>query len=126
MVVRRPVAFVDDPELAVTVAFEPLPYPDPGPSDGDRAPPEEAALMMEDPVAVVAAPDPLDVVIVAVDVELEEVRLVQERSKRGVVLKVFPSMIPKLGFGVAPPSVSSRVYQKMLVLPKRGHPTASQ
>jgi hypothetical protein len=43
--------------------------------------------------------------------ELEELAL-QERSKRGVVLKVLPTT-PKLGFGVEP-SVSWRVYHQVL------------
>lgn len=87
----------------------------------------EAALEMEAPVAVVAAPDPL-AVDVAVDeepllLELEEM-LEQDRSYNGVVL---PNVVtPKLSLGVAPLSVSSRVNQKTLTLPNRGHPTTSQ
>jgi len=49
----------------------------------------------------------------------------QERSKYGVVVKGLPSTIPKLGL-VWTASLSSRVYHQVLVLPKRGHPTASQ
>lgn len=87
----------------------------------------EAALEIEAPVPVVAVPDPL-FVEVAVDettllLELEEM-LEQDRSYNGVVL---PNVVtPKLSLGVAPLSVSSRVNQKTLTLPNRGHPTTSQ
>jgi hypothetical protein len=56
--------------------------------------------------------------------ELEETAE-QERSKYGVVLKGLPGTRPKLGL-VWTASLSVRVYHQVLVLPKRGHPTASQ
>lgn len=54
----------------------------------------------------------------------EEEEAEQERSKRGVVLRVLPT-IPKLGLGVTG-SASWRMYHQVLVLPNRGHPTSSQ
>lgn len=58
------------------------------------------------------------------DEEGEESEALQERSYRGVVDKVLPT-IPKLGEGVSG-AASWRVYQKTLVFPKRGQPTSSQ
>jgi hypothetical protein len=79
---------------------------------------EERALETAEPVEVAVEDAELEV--------LATVTLVQERSKRGVVLRGVPGAIPKLGLGVALLSVSSRVYHQVLVTPKLGHPTWSQ
>ena len=96
-----------------------LPTPLPAPLDGESPPPDEATgdeatELAEAPVLVVD-----DGVL-----ELEETAA-QERSKYGVVVKGLPATIPKLGL-VWTASLSVRVYHQVLVLPKRGHPTASQ
>jgi hypothetical protein len=65
------------------------------------------------------------VLVVEVGVLLELETAAQERSKYGVVVKGLPLTIPKLGL-VWTASLSVRVYHQVLVLPKRGHPTASQ
>jgi len=48
----------------------------------------------------------------------------QERSYKGVVLKLLPT-IPKLGLGVTGLE-SCWVNHQVLTFPKRGHPTSSQ
>lgn len=133
-----------DPELPVPVPVgatpvpEALPIPLPAPRDGESPPPDEARgeLVATDTTDATdaemeALAEPLEppevpelVVVDGVLLELEETAE-QERSKYGVVLKGLPSTIPKLGL-VWTASLSVRVYHQVLVLPKRGHPTASQ
>jgi len=79
--------------------------------DPELEDPEPEDPELEDPVDEDEEEDEVD----------EEVTLEQERSKRGVVLMLAPT-VPKLGEDPA----SSRVYQKMLTFPNRGHPTSSQ
>jgi hypothetical protein len=132
-VVARPVELPDDPDPEpldpVTVAFEPLPYPEPGPSGGVRAPvaTAEDPLLTAVPVAVleplVAEPDKLtDVAEDEAELLLLDEILAQDRSYKGVVLSGLPEVTPKDGLGVVS-SVSSIVYQKMLTFPNLGHPT---
>lgn len=78
-VVLRPVAFPEEPvaadPVAVEVALEPLPKPEPGPLEGERAPPDDTTAV---PVATVAreeapleAEAPLDVVEVPAEAEAD-------------------------------------------------------
>jgi hypothetical protein len=103
--VLRAVPLPEAPEPLVAVALAPLEA-------------ETVAVAALEPVARVELPEPLVVTLLEM--------LLHERSKSGVVLRGLPGATPKLGSRAALLSVSSRVYQKTLALPKRGHPTWSQ
>lgn len=126
----------EEPELALEPEATATPW------EGETAAPDEAAWLpvttVEKEVAALdAAADvteawaapvaALEAAEVAVEewalLELEDTAL-QERSNRGVVLRVLPTM-PKLGFGVTG-AASWRVYHQVLIFPKLGQPTASQ
>jgi len=103
-------ADAEDSELAGEEVEASLLEDDPDPDSVDAVELEAAAEVEDDPDE-------------AEDEELEETSL-QERSKRGVVLRVEPT-IPRLGEGVVA-SASWRVNHQVLTLPRRGHATSSQ
>lgn len=126
-----PVA-VDPAEVAATVPAEPStaglvgerPPPDetiPPPVIATEA--DEMALDAEAEAEAEADPE-ADAVDDGEALELETP--LQERSKRGVLLKGDPGAIPKLGLGEALLSVSSRVYHQVLTTSNLGHPTCCQ
>jgi hypothetical protein len=88
----------------------------------EPAAPEEAAAVAK-PEALPPATDEAEGPAVE-EAAAEEEEAEQDRSKRGVVLRVLPT-IPKLGLGVTG-LASCRMYHQVLVLPNRGHPTSSQ
>lgn len=95
------------PKVEVASKVDAVPEP-------EATPEAEAA-----PVAEVVAEADMDF-----DEEDDESDALQERSYRGVVDSLSPT-IPKLGEGVSG-AASWRVYQKTLVFPNRGQPTSSQ
>lgn len=131
----------DEPEPDDPDPLEPEPEPlEPLPEDelplsvGLEAAPVVVALTDSVATSDAVADPPSETTAVAVpetealslevelDEELEEE--LQERSYKGVVVKVLPT-IPKLGDGVSG-AASWRVYHQTFVSSKRGHPTSSQ
>jgi len=101
-------------ELVVVVSLLPplpLPFPLPPPTAEDEEVDAEATI---EEVGATAEDSAL--------LELETAA--QERSYKGVVLKLLPT-IPKLGLGVTGLE-SCWVNHQVLTFPKRGHPTSSQ
>lgn len=99
-----------DPPIPAEIPGEPLSAP-----VGDADSVAEARGMLPDAEALAEPED------TAADDDVEEL---QARLYRGVVDRVLPTM-PKLGEGVVG-AASWSVYHQTLVVPNRGHPTASQ
>lgn len=102
----------------MAVESEPVAVEEAAALDSSEDPDEEVGLAE-------AEPEVEEEPAVAEAEEEEEDTSLQERSNNGVVLKVEPT-IPKWGETATEVSSSWRVYQKVLTLPKRGHPTWSQ